>query len=384
MMTVRQALPATRTRWLSLAALVLATGLLVWFVFTREFPTWDFRNELWAPAYLLVRGASPYNIQVLFPDGLAVWLPPAIGLFAPLGWLSLADAVRIWLCLSVAAMAATVWLAAGSARPHPAGYVLSLTLALLFPATVAHLMLGQFSILATLLLLLAAYALGKGRSAVAGFCVALSLTKPQLAALALPGLLIGAYRQGGPRAVPGLLGWIAVWLLVLSAPLWLVYPAWPADFLLSVGRNQAWAHPSLAVLLPVHFGALGLALWLALAASSFAANAWLWARYPPARAVVWSLALTPLVVPYVWSWDFVLLAPLLVRTGFELHSRRARAVLLAGYLACYALLLWLQLAVTPDEFVRWWVPGFLLGVCILSRIAGTRALQRAADLAPAA
>jgi hypothetical protein len=58
-------------------------------------PRKDFYNELWGPAHLLVRGESPYDTSSLNADLPAVWPPMAIGVFAPLGWLSEKTASRL-------------------------------------------------------------------------------------------------------------------------------------------------------------------------------------------------------------------------------------------------------------------------------------------------
>src|SRR5712692_2292721 len=80
------------------AVLLLAFAVgIVAFIKTPLFGSWDFRNNLWGPAYLLVHGQSPYHISTLFENSNALWFPMAIGLFFPFGWLTQSEASNLWL-----------------------------------------------------------------------------------------------------------------------------------------------------------------------------------------------------------------------------------------------------------------------------------------------
>jgi hypothetical protein len=81
--------------------IILALMLAGWFIYTSRSTGWDFRNNLWAPAYLLIHGKSPYRISVLFDNSNAVWFPQIIGLFFPLGLLSEHQASNLWLIINV-------------------------------------------------------------------------------------------------------------------------------------------------------------------------------------------------------------------------------------------------------------------------------------------
>ena len=84
----------------------------------------------------------------------------------------------------------------------------------LFPPVLSHLLLGQFAILNTLMLLLAAWFIKSGQILASGFLVAVSLTKPQLAVLALPGFLVAAVRVGGTRVLLKFVG--AKYLIIVK------------------------------------------------------------------------------------------------------------------------------------------------------------------------
>jgi hypothetical protein len=69
-------------RW-SLVNLALGLGLtigVIWFAANFSYVSWDFRNNLWGPAHLLVQGQSPYRLELFFERGNPVWMHPAIAL----------------------------------------------------------------------------------------------------------------------------------------------------------------------------------------------------------------------------------------------------------------------------------------------------------------
>ncbi len=341
-----------------------ASAAAIWLIQTLHFVSWDFRNNLWAPAHLLLSGQSPYNVSVLFDNSRAVWLPMGPGLFFMLGWLTQYQATNVWLLGNLVALIEMIWLAAGTSRPQRLPFAISLLLVLLFPATVSHLMLGQFAIVTTLVLLLAASFIRGPRLWPVGFLVAVALTKPQLAILGVSGILIYLIGQHGWRKVGIFLGACALWVLVLTLPLWLAYPAWFDDFRAALNQNPVWAQPALFSVLPRYFGPLGLMVWLLLALSVFIVSALCWLRGQPEDAMVWSLALTPLVSPYVWSWDFVLILPLLVRSVFGLKARAAQAWLGLGYLLCWGSMVWIRVTTENSDERFWWLPPALLFVLV--------------------
>lgn len=159
--------------------------------------SWDFRNNLWGPAYLLLHNMSPYKLKVLFPNAIAVWFPPGIGAFLPLGLLDCLVAAKIWLILSVTALFGILWLCTENSRPTPGVFAACLLAIFLFPPLYTHLELGQFSIILTLLILFVVSRYSRPWSMF--LALALGLTKPQLGVLIYPGLLFQQFRSYGVR-----------------------------------------------------------------------------------------------------------------------------------------------------------------------------------------
>jgi hypothetical protein len=341
-----------------LPILLLLTG--VWSVWRAtagwSFVTGDFRSNLWATSYLLVHGASPYAVKSLFPRMNALWLPMAIGTLFPLGWLSEPDATRLWFIYNVVALSGIVLFALEWRKIHPLLLGGILVLAYLFPPTLSHFQLGQFSLTAVLSMFLALRLVRARRDWPAAFFLALAFTKPQLAALFAIGLAVFYARQWG-RLGAVLFGIKTLfWAAVMTIPLFAADRAWPLGLLDNFRQNPSYLTPSLFYHLQAAWGVTGLIAWLVLAGLALAVDVALWRRLDPTEAAVWTLALTALVAPYIWTWDFVLLLPLLVfsavRFGFV-----QRIVLLLGY-AFYWLWIWL---ITPgaaggnEQF--WWVPA---------------------------
>jgi len=352
--------------------LILAAGVGV-VLFTRHAPisSWDLRNNLWGPGHLLLHGQSPYRIDLLFDHSNAVWFPMAIGLLFPLGWLNEGQAASLWLLANLGMLIAIVWMSSGVSRPRPVLLGLCVAGATLFPATVSHFTLGQFTIMTVLLLLCGARLVGKRPSFLAGLLIALALTKPQLAVLVLPGMTLGYWRASQFKAAARFLGLVFLWTVLLTIPLWVAHPRWFADFVVALSNNPIWAQPASLDRLQSALGVLGVVIWGILALVALGLTLWLWATRSPQIAVIWSLALTTLVSPYVWSWDFVMLIPLAVYSFFHLAPARARGLMALGYVGISGVMIYIRLHTDNSDYRYWWVPWATLAV-----IAGAHHIAR--------
>lgn len=332
--------------------------------------SWDFRNNLWGPVHLLAHGQSPYNIDVLFEAGNALWLPMAVGFFWPLGLLPLKHANSLWLLLNIVSAALSTWLVIRSYKRSFVVQAVSIVLVLLSVPAISHFGLGQFSFFSILLYMAAVYYRERIPDLISALLVALALTKPQLGVLVVMGLLLHQFStQGGFKTIR-LLVLIAAGLLVLSLPLFIAYPDWISDFIVQWTRNPVWEHPSSLGILQEVFPGYGRYVWLMLAAGLMWVNLRLWLKKTPEEAVLWSLALTPLVSPYIWSWDFVLILPLFVSRLNRFRSRAAVLFLSGGYIIGWFFMVKLRMDGASD-FRQWWFPWFLIGLilaaCFLER-----------------
>ncbi len=228
---------------MALAALVLA--LLLWFIPSQIFPiSWDFRNNLWGPAYLLVHQMSPYHIQDLFEISNAIWMPMLIGLLAPIGFLPLQWASNAWLIINLAALSLMVSILARPARKAMIAIPLVIVSLAVFPSSVTHFVLGQVSLVIGLFLVLLIKFRHQLNPVVIGLLLTLSFTKPQLILLFLPAYLIIFFREQGLAKSVRVWIFTVVWVVLLCLPLFILYPGWIPDFLTNLSGNNVWLYPS--------------------------------------------------------------------------------------------------------------------------------------------
>ncbi len=362
---------------LSLVGLVL--------VLTLNYFAGDFLVNLWGPSHLLLHGQSPYRVDLIFPGkNAAVWFPQAIGLFFPLGWLDARVAANLWFVWNAVLF---VVLMRWYSRERTARVPLLATALLLFsPPLLMQMLLGQFDLLIVVLFLLAARLVDRERYLLAGALVAVTLSKPQLAILAVPGLALAGLRRGKVKGVL-LLGGAALTVSVLLAvPLWIGYPRWFADFYVAQQHNPSWLQPTLYTLAEVLGGKPWQVVPALMGLGFLGVNLWLWWRYPAEEAMPWSLALTTLASPYIWTWDFTLLLPLILVTINRQRSWRAGLAWTAGWLACWGLVGWIYTLTRGAEGVastQWhfWIPWLalllVLGThAVESRVVGRQPLLR--------
>lgn len=363
-------------RWRSLmvaAFLVFFTIAMVWILNGKLGPGWDFRFNLWTPASLLISGQSPYDVAVIQEGVLAVWMPVVIGALFPIGWLNIEIASNLWFVVNLIALLGTVILATG--RKRPALYVLLITslIVSIFPSSIVHFRIGQFTILTTFIFLTVVIYRQKLGLVLVALLVAFALAKPQLTTLVIPGILISINRQEGQEQVVKFVALLIVSAIVLTLPLFFGFPGWMSDFwhsMSSIPRN--WCQPSLFSLLPQWVGTSGYILWGILALALFGLNLFLWIKLKPSDAIIWSLALTPLATPYIWSWDFVMILPLFARTTFYCRRKIGFLLLGSGYALTWYLTYRINISEDQCNHYFWWVPWLLFFVSVVTRFIQMR------------
>ncbi|HWQ04740.1 MAG TPA: glycosyltransferase 87 family protein [Longilinea sp.] len=359
------------TRKMVFSILILAAALLVLlveFIPTHMLPVGgDFRNNLWGPANLLVHHMSPYGIKFLFASVNAVWMPVIIGLFFPIGYIPLQPASNLFSLLNLSVLFGMAFLLTRTAVKPLMRWLAAIFILVIFPATVSQFVMGQVSLLICLGYLLLIVYFDRLKPVLIGALLAFSLTKPQLAFLFLPAYLVLYYREFGFRKLMWVIGATIAWILVFCLPLFLFYPGWIPDFLANLMENSRWQYPTLYALMlnstafranAVPLGGLYLLLGICLAV-------FLTMRRNRTEALLWSLAMTPLFSPIVWSWDFVLLLPLFVYLMGELKTKRNAWLLYGGYAVCILLFVWLRSGVNSDH-LSFWVPPLMITVMAAS------------------
>lgn len=343
---------------LALTAIVL--GNLFWGL---VLPRKDFYNELWGPTYLLVRGESPYDTSSLNPVLPAVWLPMSIGFFFPLGWLSENIALQVWYIYNILAICLIIYFV--QIPKIKLFNTAALTLICFFsPFTINHINLGQFSITATLSWVLAVYFLEKNRQWISAFFIALALSKPHLGFLAILGLSYYFFQHMGIRSM--ILFWVRIFLMCIlfCVPLFVAYPNWIPDAIHSMNSNPPWSYPSLYILFQRYFDILGMVMWGIVVLIIIGINFRLWKKHPLRISTYWSLALALLATPYLGSWDFVILFPLLITTYININWKQKVFFWIAFCIAWLGMARIQMLAESHNHYF-WWVPLWFITVAVI-------------------
>lgn len=331
---------------------------------------WDFQNNLWGPAHLLLAGNNPYGIKALFAETNAVWLPTGITPFLWLGALPLQWASNLWLIFNVSSLLFVIFHAARQNKPTPLRLALAAGGLVIFPATLAHLQLGQISLIATATLYSVIVFRHRITPVWAGLLLAFATVKPQLLVIFAPVYIaISVWEYGWRRTFSTLLA-MAGWVIVLCAPFFALYPNWVSGLLANLAENNPWFYPTLYALVRQASGMPGLAavaggVWLT---AGIALALYLSRRLQGTAALLWSLALTPLFSPIVWSWDFCLAYPLVLAAVMAARPHWRTWLMVGLLLSCVAGLLALRLAgVYDDQYSIWVVPITLAAVWLGSR-----------------
>jgi hypothetical protein len=323
----------------------------------------DFYNNLWGPVSLLVHGRSPYDTESLHPVLPALWFPMGLGFFFPFGWLSEEFASRVWFVFNIIEICVVVYIAQGKYLSLYNTVACAL-LCFFFPFVLNHYNLGQFAITITLSLMLAAYFLEKKRSWLAAGFLALALTKPQLGMIAIFGLSVFYFQRNRFWGVIsfGLKTFLASLLMCL--PLFMAFPAWIYDWITSMQQNNIWLQPSLFSILIQSLGNWGAVIWMTIVILILGVSYQVWINCSPLVAMMWSLGLTTIATPYLWSWDFVLLLPIWVYIFSTVDWKRKAFLLILYSIGWYGMAL-VQVRESSDNHLFWWVPPLLLTGMVL-------------------
>jgi hypothetical protein len=143
-----------------------------------------------------------------------------------------------------------------------------------------------------------------------------------------------------------------------------------SGLLANLAENNPWFYPTVYALVRQASGMPGLAaaaggVWLA---GGIALALYLSRRLQGREALLWSLALTPLFSPIVWSWDFCLAYPLVLAAVMAARPHWRTRLMVGLLWGCVVGLLVLRLAgVYDDQYSIWVIPIALAAVWIGSK-----------------
>jgi hypothetical protein len=205
----------------------------------------------------------------------------------------------------------------------------------------------------------------------AAFFLALGLAKPQLGILALPGLSLFYFQRGGFKTVSRFGTKTFLMSLLMSLPLFIASPQWIPAWVESMRSNFTWLHPSLFSVLKQSFGAWGYLLWGLILLIGLVACYQLWKHLPPLEAMTWSLGLTTIVTPYVWSWDFVLLLPAWALTFSQMDWKR-KTFLFVTYWIGWLGFAYVQHLPESSNNLFWWFPLWFMSATVMAVLCKLR------------
>ena len=223
----------------------------------------------------------------------------------------------------------------GEAQSNPAArYFRWLVLvAVLWPPALANLLFGQFAVLVLFLLVAVRSLLLRERPFLAGLCLAAAIVKPQLVVLALPLLLVAAWRRPGWRRLwLGCLGGVALLLAAgfAVAPDWLAAwgqettlyarvaaPVSTVGLLLRLTPTTDWTW---LLTLLLQAGVIAVVAWHALRLVRQRSGG---ALPEVAGLVAPAIIATSLAVPPLYEWNSVLLLAPLAEALFTIRQRLA-------------------------------------------------------------
>ena len=359
----------TPRTWLfgCLAALaVLFAGRLVWdLASTTDFGESDFKIY-WSATYLLSRGQNPYSIESIksilqaLPHSTPVadimaWNPPFLFVvLLPLAWLPFAAAKFLWLLINIliiltaALMLVNIYLQAASPQLRLA----FLSFAIIFPAAITGLYMGQVTFLVFWGLVASMALLRKEQWFWAGAVLILTTIKPHMVILPVLYVLLYMAYRGKYSGWAGLAAAGFVSLAILLA--------FRSDLLTNVmGETSVasgrWATSTVGGLLSylkiTEAGRFLILLFLPLPVFL--------ARYPERFNRELSVALLTLItVPttiFGWSYDqTILLIPIAQVFGW-LPNLKDRAAIIGG-IAAVTLLSYVQRVLPINEVYYVWIP----------------------------
>jgi hypothetical protein len=318
-----------------------------------------------AGARALAQGASPYVGDFVSPPWFALFL-------LPLTPLPDALARGVWLALNLLLLGTGTALAAGLVGLcwPPRRVLLAALLLAHWPPVEFGLRLGQNSLLAWGLGLLALAAAQRGRFAASGALLALAAIKPQLGWLVALGLVAWAARQG--RAAR-LVGAGVLTLLLLAGAIALAAPASYVD--LMALRPRPWNYWGSNIALPAALAALvGQGVWawglyalVALGGSAGVLAGWWRLRASLPALAAYTAGATLLLTPYAYPYDAVLLGlPLLALVARLRGWRPWTATLLLAALGIALVLLVRPADYTPSRFFALAAPPLVLAALALA------------------
>ncbi|NIS79401.1 MAG: DUF2029 domain-containing protein [Anaerolineales bacterium] len=252
----------------------------------------DFLARWTGAHYWLVERTNPYDeevslaAQVMFygrpadptsGESLAHFYYPlyAMIFFAPFGLLSFPVARAIWMTLLQIALPLLLWIGLRIAKWNPGTALLALLMgfSIFWYPGVRSIFVGQFAVVEALLMAGALLAIQSRNDALGGILLALSTSKPQMAVLFIPFVLIWAVSVKRWR----LLLWAAGSMVTLVVSSIILMPDWPLRWIWQIMDYAQYTKPGQPIsIIASAFPDISRALTLGLTVIFLLYLAWEW------------------------------------------------------------------------------------------------------------
>ncbi|MBN1811553.1 MAG: DUF2029 domain-containing protein [Anaerolineae bacterium] len=345
--------PAGRLALLLLMGLLLVADVVATYrFFTSRYPGANDFASRWAGARAFwVDGVSPYSAEATRQIQMLIYgrpIPPeeeqefdpgpfaypfyTVFLLLPIVWMSYAWAEAVWLVVLEVCLFAGLLLTLNLYDWHPPRWLLVCTAiwAFFFYPHARALLLGQFAVFVFATVALALWALKVERDILAGFCLAVSMVKPQMLFLLVPLLLWWAVRERRYRFVTS----AAAWMALLLCASWIVEPGWVGAFVGQVARYPSYTAIGSPIWIIAHITFPFLGVWGEWVLSALAVIGLIWASWWALRQrevgwFDWALGLclivTNLVALRTATTNYVILLLPLAMVFRALQCRRGGA-----------------------------------------------------------
>jgi hypothetical protein len=329
--------------------------LLILFVLPDFADMGDFHSNLWGTAKLLVSHRSPYDIKQLMPTRGALWFPQIISVGFFLGFLEQSLAERVWVCINFLSYSYILF-SYFNEKPSPIKLGLVLIVTLLFPPLSTYVLYGQCA-----LVFLAALLKSRDvESFFSPFFLLVGLSKPQIGFIFAIWLFFQIWKKGKAFMLKYVLRTI-LWFVIIMTPIFTFYPRWISDFIYNYQNNNQWDQPALISLLSKNFGQIGFVIWLIILLLAILCVLFLFNKLTPEMIVPSIFGVTAIVAPYIWSWDFVLLFPLMIYS--ILNSKGIKVIFVSVSLLVVDVIFWMiRLSGPVNDFRNWPIPMLVFGL----------------------
>ena len=363
-----------RALWAVLGIGLAVVALVAGYVIARAaiwYQTADFFC-FWNGARFLLTGRDPYDpvawqaaTDGLFPDprggvyvsacpgrfGYPLWTAIAL---VPFGALPLELAATLWIALAIVATVVGTTLVWRAARGAASGLPLFVALILFSQPFWVLLAGGQMSGVMLALAGGVAWSLAYARDGAAGASLSGLALKPQVAALVLPLVLLRSLLQRRWRVFAGAM----FTALLVAATTFVIAPRWLEEWLAELGRRSQ-SVAQFATVWGFAADVFGSPLWGALLLALLVLAILVVARGRAFRGLPFlgfAIALSLLATPYIWSYDFLVLAVpwAIVLAELQRSGRVRRLAFLLGLVAVASLLPWLLYALAFSRGRETW------------------------------